>query len=153
MPNIYHNEKVIGQIGHQVRDGKGRFAKGKRVFKKVLVSVICLGIAFIIGSYANAQTIYSVREKIVEVKRTAPVLDRISKCENGGSHYDKNGQVAINKTQDIGKYQINVPIWGKKATEMGLDLSKESDNKIFAEYLYENFGSEPWVHSKKCWSK
>jgi hypothetical protein len=107
--------------------------------------------AFVGGAYLNPIVTYAVQE--VPVDTVTPVLERISKCENGGSHYDKNGQVSINATKDMGKYQINVPIWGKKATEMGLDLSDEKDNEKMAIWLYKNFGTEPWVHSKGCWTK
>jgi len=72
-------------------------------------------------------------------------MARIAKCESGNSHYDKNGQVLINKSRDVGRYQINVQVWGKKATELGYDLYNEKDNEAFALWLFENKGSEPWV--------
>jgi hypothetical protein len=53
----------------------------------------------------------------------------------------------------MGIMQIHLPIWGKKASEMGLNLAVEADNKKFGEWLYENYGTEPWVHSKHCWNK
>lgn len=92
---------------------------------------------------------------IKEIEPTYPVLDRIAKCESGGTH-TRNGQVIFNgntnKSVDIGLYQIN-SIWSKKATEMGLDLTKEVDNKKFALYLYKTHGTEPWYSSKACWNK
>jgi hypothetical protein len=57
-----------------------------------------------------------------------------------------------NKTVDIGRYQINT-VWFAKATELGLDLTNEQDNYKMAVYIYTNFGTEPWVYSKKCWNK
>lgn len=106
--------------------------------------------AFKLGSMTTADITYAAPVTI-EVVRKAPVLDRIAKCESGGSHLDKNGQVIINTTRDAGKYQINVPIWGKKATELGYNLMIEEDNEAFAHWLYENYGTEPWIHSAKCW--
>lgn len=97
--------------------------------------------------------VYSVQEVKVKDNTPSAVLQRIATCESRTGHLDKNGQVAINKTQDIGKYQINVPIWGKKATELGLNLAVEKDNEAMALWLYENHGTEPWVHSKSCWNK
>ncbi len=96
--------------------------------------------------------------KEVEVTRKAAVMERIMKCESGGKHFDpKTGQVYTksndNKTVDIGKYMINEYYWGKKATEMGLDLTKEVDNEKMAYWIYENHGTEPWIWSKACWSK
>ena len=91
----------------------------------------------------------------VPVETDSPVLNRIAKCESGGAHY-KNGQVIFNantnKTVDIGYYQIN-SIWNKKASELGLDLTKEADNKAFGVWLYKNYGTEPWVYTKDCWNK
>lgn len=106
-----------------------------------------------IGKHVNPETVYA--EKIVEVesKDLPPVMERIAKCESNNSHFDKNGQVLVNRTQDVGVFQINVPIHGKKASEMGLNLMNEKDNREFAVWLYKNFGSEPWIHSKKCWNK
>ena len=97
------------------------------------------------------------KEVLVERPITYPVLERIAQCESGNSHVDKNGQVLMvgntNKSVDIGKYQINNALWGKKAKELGLDLTLEKDNEAFAIYLYKTYGTEPWVWSKKCWNK
>ena len=116
-----------------------------------LASVAIFGAIF----YGKSQVptiIYAVQEK-----GTTPVLDRIAKCESGGSQYDKNGQVIVkantNGSVDIGRYQINLRIWGAKAKELGLDLSKEKDNETFALWLYENKGTGDWAPSYKCWAK
>jgi hypothetical protein len=58
-----------------------------------------------------------------------------------------------NRSIDIGIGQINEFYWGKKATEMGYDLTKEADNLAFTIWLFENHGSEPYVWSKACWNK
>lgn len=135
----------------------------KLVVKRFLKRVFLIGLILLtawgllkIGGYINPTTIVTKAEIIKEVPRKAPVLERIAKCESNNSHF-RNGQVLVvgntNKSVDIGKFQINNIIWGAKATEMGLDLMKESDNEKFAEYLYETYGTEPWVWSKKCWNK
>lgn len=112
-----------------------------------------LYVAFIAGAYLNPIVTYATQEKIVTVDADSPVMERIAKCESGGSHYDKNGQVVINATQDIGKYQINVPIWGKTAHTLGFNLSNERDNKAMAYYIYKNFGTGPWSASFHCWNR
>ena len=93
-------------------------------------------------------------EVIKEIEGEYPVLNRIAKCESGGKHV-KDGQVIFNantnKTVDIGLFQIN-SIWNKKASEMGLDLTKEADNRAFATWLYKNKGTAPWSASAHCWS-
>ena len=101
----------------------------------------------------NIQSIPVVHAEITVEKQEIPaIMVRIAKCESGGNHY-RNGQVLINATQDAGKYQINLPVWSKRATEMRLNLMNEKDNETFAIWLFENYGSEPWFSSKKCWSK
>ena len=142
-------------------------ATGFKVFKWKLgrcvrnVSILAL---FAVTGYGSARvynymhpvTVYA--EKVVEVTvvAKAPVLDRIAICESGNKHIDKTGQVLMktndNKSVDVGVMQIN-SIWFKKASEMKLDLTKESDNRAFAQYLYANYGTEPWVWSKGCWNK
>ena len=89
----------------------------------------------------------------VDKKDVPEILKKICKAESGCSHLDKNGQVLINKTQDAGKYQINIPIWGKKASEMKLNLFVEKDNETFAIWLLENYGSVPWDSSKRNWNR
>lgn len=121
-----------------------------------MISIVLWGV-FKLGSILNPATIYTKAEVIKEVPIKAPVLERIAKCESGGSHYDKNGQVQLNANTngsvDIGVYQINNKAWGHKATELNLNLMVEEDNRKMAQYIYETHGTEPWYPSKKCWNK
>lgn len=98
---------------------------------------------------------HAEKEVYIKSEELSPVMQRIAKCESGGQHY-KNGQVIFNAntngTVDIGYLQIN-SVWNKKATELGLDLTKEKDNKKFGQWLYENRGTEDWYSSKACWQK
>lgn len=133
--------------------------KVRKAFKAALRLSMAGGLlyaAFIAGAYLNPMVTYATQEKIVTVDSESPVMDRIAKCESNGSHYAPSGQVVYNAnsngTVDVGIFQIN-SIWNKKATEMGLDLTKEEDNKAFGLYLYKNFGTEPWKYSAHCWNK
>ena len=147
----------------QLRYSNGRYANHthtkriKALGKFMIISLVVLWALALLKVQSNRPAIqYSAivpEVMAATIEADPPVLERIAKCESGASHVDKNGQVLINATRDVGYYQINVAIHGKKATEMGLNLFIEEDNKKFAEYLYENFGTEPWVHSKKCWNK
>lgn len=118
---------------------------------------------FMAGAYFNPVITYATQEKIIKevIEKDSPVMDRIAGCESEGnrnskgSHLGKDGQVRTNANQnksvDIGKYQINQSVWGKKATELGLNLWEEKDNKAMAEWIYANRGTEDWYSSKKCW--
>lgn len=135
-------------------------------FLKKLAIVVAV-IAFIVGGVygiwksgqlsTEAQVTYASVEVIKEVPViNSPVLDRIAKCESGNTQFDKNGQVLMrsnkNGTVDVGTYQIN-STWFKKATDLGLDITKAADNRKMAEWIYTNRGTEDWYPSKACWSK
>jgi hypothetical protein len=103
----------------------------------------------------KADTKVVTQVQIVVSTTTPPVMQRIQKCESGGTQ-TKDGQTLINinsnGSYDSGLYQIN-SFWNKEATKLGYDLSKADDNNRFAMYLYENYGTSPWSSSEKCWSK
>jgi hypothetical protein len=132
--------------------------KAKIFFTRLFILLIILGLISGIyklgGIFNSKETITQIE---VKIEPETPVLDRIAKCESPTGHYDKNGQVALfgnqNGSADIGKFMINNRIWGKKAKEMGLDLTNENQNIQFAKFLYRTYGSEPWILSKKCWNK
>ncbi len=116
-----------------------------------------LAFAILIGLYFNwAGT--PVKKVEAEVKTVAtstpvvvpPILQKIAKCESKTGQY-KDGQVTINATLDLGKFQIN-HVWFQKAHDMGYDLSKEEDNTKFAIWLFENKGTSPWSSSANCWN-
>ena len=129
----------------------------KKVLRFITLTGLTAGIlyaTFMAGAYFKPVISYAVQEKIIEVERTAPVMERIAKCESGNKHYE-NGQVLVrgnkNKSVDVGRYQINVSVWGKKAGDLGYDIFTEKGNTDFAYWLYKNYGTEPWYASEKCW--
>ena len=139
-----------------LRDGQGRF-RASKFWAWGIVSVMIIGLGLgLLNEWAQGQTIiYKNVEVVVPATTTPPVLERIAKCESGNKQTGKSGQVLAmankNGTVDIGKYQINISVWGATATKLGFDLSNEKDNEAFAKYLYENFGTEPWGSSSDCW--
>lgn len=156
------NDQPIRQKRWTFARAKARLNRFVAGSLKVVVAILILSAStFIVVDHAKkvfafdgTETVYEkVIERVETPNEIPPILAKIAKCESGGTHLDKNGQVLINKTKDVGLYQINVGIHGKKASELGLDLYNERDNEAFAVYLFENYGSEPWIHSKKCWSK
>jgi len=138
-----------------------RYRFNKFMEKVVVVSVV-LGMiygGFKVGQMTTEANITYAKEEIevikeVPVKSKALIMSKIAKCESNDKHYSNNGQVVMrantNGTVDVGRYQIN-SVWFTKATELGLDLTKEKDNEAMAYYLYETRGTEDWFSSKKCW--
>jgi len=53
--------------------------------------------------------------------------------------------------EDIGMCQINLTYHGTEATQLGLDVFTEEGNIMFANYLYEREGDDPWFRSERCW--
>lgn len=118
-------------------------------FVGMIVAVIIASGSYF--EYSNSTPVLAAKIVTVEAKREVPpMLAKIEKCESKTGMY-KDGQVVINTTQDIGLAQINLPTWAKKATKMGLDLSKPEDNQKFAVYLFDNYGVAPWKSSQGCW--
>lgn len=147
-------------MGKPLRDTQGRFSsfkiKAKKFFHKVFqlsMFALSLYVAFIAGRYiAPTETIVNT---VIADNGIPPIMQKIAKCESNNQHFDKNGQVLMrsntNRTVDTGKYQINT-VWFAKATEMGLDVTKEADNEKLAMWIYENKGTAPWSSSAKCWN-
>lgn len=138
--------------------------KFKRFVKLVVFwSLIGLLLAGIVQYFrwAYPTEIVKVVEKEILINQDIkyPVLDRIAFCESGNKHYDKNGQVLVRgntgdrTSVDVGVMQINFKYHGARATELGLDLTKESDNREYAKYLYTTRGTVDWEASKSCWNK
>ncbi len=132
----------------------------KKVLRVVTASAMGYGvlyIAFSLGAYFNPVMTYATQEKIVYQYKDVEysVMNRIAKCESGNTQFAKNGQVILNAntngTVDVGKYQINMKVWGAKATELGYDLMTEEGNTNFAMWLFTTHGSEPWYSSVNCW--
>jgi hypothetical protein len=154
----------------QTRDRKGRYSFKSHIayqYHRFMAwlwkwtkraAFVALAVGFLFASYffgkADAQSITAVNQITVASNKTAPVMERIAAAESQNHQYAPNGQVLIhvnkNGTVDLGEYQIN-SIWFALATKLGYDLTKESDNKAFAEYLCENYGTEPWQSSSANW--
>lgn len=127
----------------------------RKLVRFTIFSLIISGISIAVFMYyfPNKEIIQQVT---IEAKAEYPVLDRIAKCESENRHFGESGQVLFNGnkngTVDVGRFMINT-VWFKKATELGLDVTREKDNRLMAEYIYKNFGTEAWVYSKHCWNK
>lgn len=84
-----------------------------------------------------------------------PILVDIARCESNFKQFDKDGNLirGMANKSDVGVMQINEKYHSETAKKMNLDLHTIEGNVAYAKYLYESYGSSPWVYSSKCWSK
>jgi hypothetical protein len=128
-----------------------------------MLSGLLLLVAAILGNVGQSQeahrTVSSVVQPpqivIVQDDTLPPVMHRIAQCESRGQHVTKYGQVMRGKRNphDIGLFQINTVVWGKKAAELGYDIRTLEGNEQMARYLFAHYGSVPWQSSAACWNR
>lgn len=87
--------------------------------------------------------------------RDVPIMAQVARCESTFRHTLKDGSVLRGRVNqnDIGVMQINTYYHGEKAEELGLDLYTIEGNLMYARYLYERKGTQPWSASAPCWSR
>ena len=80
-------------------------------------------------------------------------LAKIAQCESRDRHFEADGKVlrGEHNPADIGRYQINIKYWEKKAKELGYDIYTEAGNEAMALHLYREYGTAPWKRSQPCW--
>ncbi len=76
------------------------------------------------------------------------IMQNISHCER---NLEDPTRINHNKdgSMDYSLFQIN-SIHQKDALKMGLDITKEDDNILFAIALYKSNGLSPWYASAEC---
>ncbi len=162
--------KIIN-LREPVRDTAGRFSlktATQRLLTRLCSIIVTSGKLTLVAwlmfgsltygiNYAKGNEVSFVAPVFAEsVVTNFPILDKIAKAESKNRQFGSDGQALIhvntNGTYDIGYYQIN-SIWNAQATKLGYNLSLEADNKAFAQWLFENYGSEPWNSSRATWGK
>jgi hypothetical protein len=138
---------------------------------KVLLAVLMLGLALatfietsthhrlkISEAWADLTTDEEVRyvREVVEIEEEpAVILEKIARCESGGTQFKKDGtlikRVNTDGSIDFGKYQINDKRHEHIAAKLGMNIYTEEGNEAYAKYLFNQQGSEPWFPSKPCW--
>lgn len=100
-------------------------------------------------------TTVSVEAYVRDYFKDIPLLAEISKCESTFKQFDSNGRVIRGRvnSDDIGIMQINRYYHEEDAVKLGLDIYSIDGNLKYARWLYNKYGSDPWVHSSKCWNK
>lgn len=80
-------------------------------------------------------------------------LIAIAQCESGLQQYKNDGTLVTNPSSGaFGMFQ-DLPSHKRLATKMGLDLTDTVEHIQYNIWLYNKYGSAPWLASKPCWSK
>lgn len=99
------------------------------------------------------------RERIIQELKTVfpdePLIVDVARCESQITHWTEHGHVLQGwiDDDDIGLMQINRRYHGATARKLGYDIYDIQGNIMYARYLYEREGLQPWSASKPCWSK
>lgn len=88
-----------------------------------------------------------------EYFKDIPIMIQVARCESTFRHTLADGSVlqGVVDKDDTGVMQINKRYHEKTAIAMGLDVEDLYDNMVYARYLYEKQGVQPWNASRPCW--
>lgn len=102
----------------------------------------------------HLETEKTTEEIVKEYFSDTPVMADVAFCESRYQQFDKFGNVIRGRANrlDVGVFQINEKYHAGAATRLGLNLYTLEGNMAYAKYLYETQGTDPWVHSSKCWN-
>lgn len=81
------------------------------------------------------------------------VLEAIAMCESGATQYTSEGSVIRDHVYGthVGVFQLSTQ-WQKQAQKFGMDVvNSEKDNITMAIWIYNKYGTAPWLASKPCW--
>jgi hypothetical protein len=97
----------------------------------------------------------STKQLVEEYFSDMPVLVDVAYCESKFTQYNRDGSVLRGRVNpaDVGVMQINEKYHAVTAVRLGYNIYSLEGNMAYARYLYENYGTDPWVHSSKCWNK
>jgi hypothetical protein len=99
----------------------------------------------------------SIVEEIDQVFGTSsPIMVQVASCESGLREYDENtGKIlrGIVNHDDVGVFQINIDHHQDEVLATTTNIYTAHGNILFAKYLFDQSGLQPWASSKSCWSK
>lgn len=111
----------------------------------------------------TATTTESVSESLPDANKAIlrPELEKICACESGNGtpgtarQFYEDGSVVRGKVDplDTGKCQISKRYWLDMSDKLGYDIETDEGNTLMANWIYDNYGTEPWKWSKSCWNK
>jgi hypothetical protein len=84
---------------------------------------------------------------------STPVMIAIASCESGFRQFDTSGNPLNGGSGGmIGIFQISAAIHASIALSMGMDINTVAGNMAYANYLYQEDGTTPWLSSFACWN-
>jgi hypothetical protein len=104
------------------------------------------------------KTDMTVSKNIEKLVRTTyadePILIEIARCESTFRQFDATGSILRGKvnSKDVGIMQINEKYHAEDATKLGFNIYTPEGNLAFGRYLYNKYGSSPWISSSPCWA-
>ncbi len=88
----------------------------------------------------------TIKEKVRRAFPEEPRMVKIVQCESKFRQFDSRGNTLRSVTSDYGIMQIHLPIWGKKAKQLGLDIMGSIDDNIaMGRHIYEVQGIKAWA--------
>lgn len=81
------------------------------------------------------------------------VLISIAQCESGLQQFTSNGNLVTNPTSGAFGIFQDLPSHKKQAYVMGLDLTDPVEHIQYNIWLFNRYGTSPWLASKGCWGK
>ena len=78
----------------------------------------------------------------------------IASCESDYYQFHKDGRPLHGGTGTmIGLFQISEILHRASAERFGWEIDTPDGNMAYARYLYEMYGTAPWLASKHCWGE
>jgi hypothetical protein len=119
-------------------------------------AVIAPGFAFAqTNSTTSSSTIHSngdVEATVDAYFSATPVMIAIAKCESRFRQFDSLGNPLDGGSGGmIGVYQVNAAVHAPLAKSMGMDINTLIGNLAYANYLFQQEGTAPWLASSSCW--
>jgi hypothetical protein len=97
----------------------------------------------------------TTKQLVEEYFSDMPVLIDVAYCESSFTQFNPDGSVLRGRVNpaDVGVMQINERYHAGTAIQLGYNIYSLEGNMAYAEYLYSKYGTDPWVHSSKCWNE
>ena len=80
------------------------------------------------------------------------IMVEIARCESGFRQFDKEGKPLKNPgSTATGVFQLMASYHREPASNLGMDIDTVEGNLAYADVLYRQSGTTPWLASFSCW--